>query len=145
MRRRLTVIATVAVLAPGLAACDGSPTEPAPEAVATMTVDASRGWAFVRLGTAAQQVTISSPSTSSDWDIAFNATSVMVKTVSYRAPFLNLNARIAHTLTGGLQLSAGVNNMLNRQPERWPGFAGRQFFAGVQWRTGSASTDTHQP
>src|SRR5690606_37009762 len=44
-----------------------------------LTVDASAGWAFVRLtGDAAEQVSVADAASSSAWDIAFNATRVML-------------------------------------------------------------------
>lgn len=43
-----------------------------------LTVDAADDWAFVRLGEGAEQVSVSDPATSSDWDIAFFGTSVML-------------------------------------------------------------------
>lgn len=43
-----------------------------------LTVDAADDWAFVRLGEVAEEVSVSDPGTSSDWDIAFHATSVML-------------------------------------------------------------------
>jgi hypothetical protein len=69
--------ALLAILA---AACDGGGAigpEPVEE-IATLTVDASQGWAMVDLGTAAQTVTVADASTSTAWDLAFNATSVML-------------------------------------------------------------------
>lgn len=62
-----------------LAACDGgSPTEPQPSSTATLTADASAGWAYVALGTPAQTVTVADATTSAAWDLGFNATSVML-------------------------------------------------------------------
>ena len=45
---------------------------------ATLTVDASQAAAYVRLGTPATQVSVSDPSSSSAWDLAFQATTVTV-------------------------------------------------------------------
>lgn len=62
-----------------LAACaDNSVTNPGVDETPQLTVDASAGWAFVRLGATAQAVTVADPGTSSAWDIAFNSTSVML-------------------------------------------------------------------
>ena len=60
-----------------LAACDSSPIEPSTDD-RSLTVDAAAAWAFVRLGDPASQVVVASPETSSAWDIAFNATRVML-------------------------------------------------------------------
>jgi hypothetical protein len=65
------------LLAPA-AACDNGPAGPAGEEDSAIVVDASAGWAFVRLGSPARTVAVTDPSSSSDWDIAFNATSVML-------------------------------------------------------------------
>jgi hypothetical protein len=61
-----------------LAAC--SETGPADVGTdpATLTVDATAGWAFVALGESAAQVTVTDATTSTGWDIAFNATRVML-------------------------------------------------------------------
>jgi hypothetical protein len=57
--------------------CD-STTEPDPQVEGkTITVDASTNYAFIRLGSEAQAVTPSSPSTSTEWDLGLFATSVM--------------------------------------------------------------------
>lgn len=63
-----------------LTACgsDGDPVGPDVPDVATLTVDASEGWAYVRLGEEAQRVTVGDPSQSADWDLAFHSTSVML-------------------------------------------------------------------
>lgn len=60
-----------------LAACAGdSPTGPQPSPTATLTADASAGWAYVAMGTPAQTVTVGDATTSTAWDLGFNATSV---------------------------------------------------------------------
>lgn len=74
-------LALAAPLALALAACDsGGPAGPdAPEeTIATLTADASAGWAFVDLGEPARAVAVADPGTSAAWDIAFNATGVML-------------------------------------------------------------------
>lgn len=62
----------------GMTACDGAITEPGPDPAATLTVDATAGWTFVRLGSTAQPVTVTDPSASTGWDIAFNQSAVML-------------------------------------------------------------------
>jgi hypothetical protein len=61
-----------------LAAC--SETGPADVGTdpATLTVDATATWAFVALGQTAAQVAVTDAATSTGWDIAFNATRVML-------------------------------------------------------------------
>lgn len=63
----------------GLAACEGGgPAAPVADPAPTLTVDASTGWAFARLGDAATLVAVSDPDASMEWDIGFFATSVML-------------------------------------------------------------------
>jgi outer membrane receptor for ferrienterochelin and colicins len=51
-----------------------------------------------------------------------------------RNAFTRLDARVAHQLPRGFELSVGVDNVANTQPQSWPGFVQRQFHAGVGWR-----------
>ena len=75
---RLPALFCAAALA-GACADDG-PAGPATteETFGTLTVDASTGWALVRLGDPATRVTATDPSTSEAWDIGLYATSVML-------------------------------------------------------------------
>lgn len=85
VRRMLLPLIAVAL---GAACSDSNPAEPDPdpnpqdpgaEEVATLTVDASADWAFVRLEDGeATLASVADPATSTDWDIAFFATSVML-------------------------------------------------------------------
>lgn len=78
MGRSLRLRLLIAAL-PLAAACDDTTTlEPGPDEPGVLTVDASAAWAFVRLGSTATEVSPSDPFTSDEWDIAFNATSVML-------------------------------------------------------------------
>lgn len=65
-----------------LAACsdDDGPAGPdtAEAEIATLTVNASTGWAFVRLGETASTVSVGDPLSSDGWDLGFFATSVML-------------------------------------------------------------------
>lgn len=61
-----------------VAACDSSTLEPLPDTDSALTVDASTGWGFVSLGEPATTRTVADPAASTDWDIAFNATRVML-------------------------------------------------------------------
>lgn len=61
-----------------LAACSSDEIEaPTPAAEGSLTVDASAGWAYVSLGDESL-VQVADPATSTGWDIAFNATRVML-------------------------------------------------------------------
>lgn len=53
----------------------------------------------------------------------------------YRGALLSLDARVSQTLSRGLDLSVGVQNLLDRAPADWPGFAGRQLYVGLGWKT----------
>jgi len=67
-------------LAVGAAACSDDPAGPGTprdDEVATITVNAE-SWAYVDLADPAKLVTIEDPATSPGWDIAFNATAVML-------------------------------------------------------------------
>ncbi|HEX7049434.1 MAG TPA: HmuY family protein [Longimicrobiales bacterium] len=65
--------------AAGLAACsDEAPLGPGEDSVPTLTVDASQDWAFVELGETASTVSIPDPTASTEWDIAFFKTAVML-------------------------------------------------------------------
>ncbi|MEX1184259.1 MAG: HmuY family protein [Gemmatimonadota bacterium] len=59
------------------ACSETDPIEPEPEA-ATLTVDARTTWAYVDLDETATQVAVTDPGESTAWDIAFNATRVML-------------------------------------------------------------------
>lgn len=63
-----------------LAACDGSPTggdDETPQ-VLTVTLDGSASWAYADLDAAAPAVTVANPGENAEWDLAVNATSVML-------------------------------------------------------------------
>ncbi len=76
---RRTLAGATAGFAALLAACSDSTTEPPPPPVtAELTVDASAAPAYVKLGDPSTSVAVTAPSTSSEWDLAFFATSVTV-------------------------------------------------------------------
>ena len=61
------------------AACSDSTTEPPPPPTTSeLTVDASVSRAFVKLGDRATAVSVTNPSTSTEWDLSFLATAVTV-------------------------------------------------------------------
>jgi hypothetical protein len=76
----LIALAGAGILTTGCSDDDKSPVEPPNGAVYdSITVDASAGWAAIKLGEPATPVTVTGDlSSSADWDIAFNATSVML-------------------------------------------------------------------
>lgn len=55
-------------------------------------------------------------------------------TLMERAALTRLDARIAQSLPWGLELSAGVDNILDRRIADYPGFLGRQVYLGIGWR-----------
>lgn len=74
-RTRLVLAASALVLA----ACSDSSTDPGVVPVTrSITVDASAAWTFLALDTIAQGVTVTTPTTSSAWDVGFFSTGVML-------------------------------------------------------------------
>jgi outer membrane receptor for ferrienterochelin and colicins len=60
-------------------------------------------------------------------------------TTTWREPFLRIDLRMLVPLPWALAVSAGVDNVLDRRlGGTWPGFTGRQAFAGLTWRNASA-------
>ncbi len=57
-----------------------------------------------------------------------------------RAAYTRLDTRIAHALPYGLEVSLGVNNVADTQPQLWPGYTGRQIYLGAAWRTTNKGT-----
>jgi hypothetical protein len=71
--------AGVAALVLGLGAgCTESAVGPGDADTGTLMVDASTGWTYVRLGEPAVSVNVTNPSASTDWDMAFFGTAVML-------------------------------------------------------------------
>jgi outer membrane receptor protein involved in Fe transport len=60
-----------------------------------------------------------------------DATSGVV--TSWRDAFLRADLRLAYRLPGGLELAAGADNVFDRRPAEWAGFAGRHFYTSVTW------------
>lgn len=77
MNRLLTPLAALLLLS----ACDGNPAgavdDDTPEAL-TVTLDGSAGWAYADLDAASPAVAVANPGANAEWDIAVNATSVML-------------------------------------------------------------------
>lgn len=64
-----------------LTACDDSPTGgggPEEPEMLTVTLDGSAGWAYADLDAATPGITVANPATNTSWDIAVNATNVML-------------------------------------------------------------------
>ncbi|HEY8470868.1 MAG TPA: TonB-dependent receptor [Longimicrobiales bacterium] len=55
--------------------------------------------------------------------------------VLHRDGFLRIDLRVAQALPHGLEIAAGVDNVLDARPEQWPGFAERQFHVSIGWRS----------
>jgi hypothetical protein len=76
---RVRCVSTALILAAATLGCTSDDvTAPPPGEEGSMTVDASVGWVFVSLSDSAVVQPTPSPSASSGWDVAFNATAVML-------------------------------------------------------------------
>jgi len=54
---------------------------------------------------------------------------------TWRETFLRLDLRLLAPLPWALAITAGVDNLLDRRMGTdWPGFTGRQVYAGLTWR-----------
>jgi outer membrane receptor for ferrienterochelin and colicins len=49
---------------------------------------------------------------------------------TYRSAYTHVDARVAKTIVAGLDVRLGVQNGFDTQPTDWPGYAGRQWYAG---------------
>ena len=79
LRRRFVRRFSFIAVAATAAACSDSTTEPLPPPVTSeVTVDASVAPAYVKLGEPSTTVSVTDPSSSSEWDLAFFATGVTV-------------------------------------------------------------------
>jgi outer membrane receptor for ferrienterochelin and colicins len=52
-----------------------------------------------------------------------------------REAYMRVDARVAHALPYGVELTLGVNNLGDSRPAMWPGYTGRQIYAGASWRS----------
>lgn len=77
LARPATTAALALLILAGAACGRDESTAPLPPAEGTITADASAGWAYVSLQSQAV-VTPADPAGSTEWDIAFNATNVML-------------------------------------------------------------------
>lgn len=77
MRSARNTFLTVVALATG-ACSSNEPLGPGPTATQQITTDSAGTWVYVRFGDVAEKVTVASPSTSTDWHMAFMNTSVML-------------------------------------------------------------------
>lgn len=55
--------------------------------------------------------------------------------VTERGAFARFDARISQVLPHGFELAVGLDNVLDAQPERWPGYAGRHAYIRLGWET----------
>jgi hypothetical protein len=109
-----TLLALAFALA--LPACsDDDITDPEerPDGPAEILVDASQDWAYITLGDEAREVTVANPASSTEWDIAFFATSVMVNGGAAGpggvvAHCLCANAGLTDAQVGALTAEAGL-------------------------------------
>lgn len=58
-----------------------------------------------------------------------------------RDAFLRFDTRIAVALPAGLEVVAGVDNVLDARPDDWPGFTGRHLYTGLSWRAAGSTSD----
>lgn len=54
---------------------------------------------------------------------------------STREAFLRFDARIAHPLPYGLELSVGADNLFDAAPDQWADAVGRLWYVGLSWNT----------
>ncbi|HET7274725.1 MAG TPA: TonB-dependent receptor [Longimicrobiaceae bacterium] len=62
-----------------------------------------------------------------------------------RDGYFRLDLRVAQDLPRGLEISVGARNVLDAQPDNWPGFAGRHLYIGLGWQGANASDEFSQP
>ena len=46
-----------------------------------------------------------------------------------------LDARVGQQFARGIEITLGIDNVLDTQPANWPGFLGRQAYLGLGWRS----------
>ena len=51
-----------------------------------------------------------------------------------REAFVRLDTRITQPVLRELELSVGINNVLDTKPADWPGYTGRHLYVGAGWR-----------
>ena len=57
--------------------------------------------------------------------------------VTWREAFTRVDLRLQAPLRWSVNLTVGVDNLLDaRLGDDWPGFTGRQAYAGLTWRLG---------
>lgn len=49
---------------------------------------------------------------------------------TYRSAYTHVDVRVAKTIVAGLDVRLGAQNVFDTQPTDWPGYAGRQWYAG---------------
>jgi outer membrane receptor for ferrienterochelin and colicins len=53
---------------------------------------------------------------------------------SWRDAYPRFDLRLARALAGGAEMTFNVENVLDRRPVNWAGYAARQFVVGLSWR-----------
>jgi len=110
-------LAPALALALALAACSDDstgPREKQTDGPAEIRIDASQGWAYIALGDEARKVTVADPATSTEWDMAFYATSVMLNGGNAGpggvvAHCICANANLTDAQVGALTAKAGLD------------------------------------
>jgi outer membrane receptor protein involved in Fe transport len=59
---------------------------------------------------------------------------------STREAFMRVDARVARTVGGGLELVVGADNLFDHQPAEWAGFTGRHVYTSLSWTIDRPST-----
>jgi outer membrane receptor for ferrienterochelin and colicins len=59
---------------------------------------------------------------------------------SWRDAFARVDARVSRTLSGGMELVLGADNLFDQQPGQWAGFTGRHLYTSLSWTINRTST-----
>lgn len=62
--------------------------------------------------------------------------------IERREAFTRFDLRAARRLPGGFEFVAGVDNVLDRQIDQWPGFTGRHFYTSISWRAAGDASES---
>ena len=116
MRPSIVRVPAALLALSALAACGtDETTAPITPTTAALTVDASQGFAYVKLGTPAQQVTVADPAASPTWDLGVFATTISTNggaagpggvTVHCLCANAGVSDAVLQTLTAASQLPA---------------------------------------
>lgn len=146
--RRSPLPLLLCLVAFGVAACSGDEIQaPADPIEGTLTVDASQGWGYASLASQ-QAVVIADPAASADWDIGFNATSVMLNGgvagpggVSAYCLCQNAGATDAELLAMTAESEVGDFDGVTAAQIPASGFESERYVPAVDgWHTGSGAS-----